>query len=97
MEYGFALGSRAGGLLGYVTLEFSQEFRRHIVDDCGVVLDDADIGAVFKQLREHEMRFGMPAQQIVEAYRNNRSRRRSVKRLSPQHRYANVARRTAAN
>jgi hypothetical protein len=26
MEYGFALGSRAGGLLGYVTLEFSQEF-----------------------------------------------------------------------
>src|SRR6202051_90479 len=46
-------------------LKFFQEFRRHIVDDRGVVLDDADFSALFKQFRDHEMRLGLPVEQII--------------------------------
>src|SRR5882724_5951388 len=46
-------------------LEFLQEFGRHVVDDRGVVFDDADLAAFFKQFRDHEMRLGLPVEQIV--------------------------------
>ena len=45
--------------------EFFQEFGRHIVDDRGVVLDDADPGTLFQKFRDYKMRLGLPVEQII--------------------------------